>query len=185
MKYVLLFACRAFQNARTLAAEGGRRDNGGSNGGAVAALVPLLQRCADAAAGAPGEGTWTGEGSGGWMVGGAEAEAAAPPLCRAIKALSVNEDVCRVRMPALLFCAVSRHFLAPLCFWMAIGMVPDIGAFCCGLLNSFAHCNFVLPLQLEHLIVALIFSATAQFLWCVLTLFATYLVVQTSLHGCI
>ncbi len=81
--------CRAFQNARALAADGG-----GVDGRGVSTLVPLLRRAAAAcaAAGTPG--------SDGSTKQEAAAELAAP-LCGALRALAVNDDICKVILAKL------------------------------------------------------------------------------------
>lgn len=98
---------RAFQNARGLAADGG-----GIDGRGVSTLVPLLRR-AVAASAAGGDGQHeapaqngaadtapasNGAAGGASLQGCAASDDVAVPLCSALRALAVNDDVCRVRI---------------------------------------------------------------------------------------
>lgn len=110
---------RAFQNARTLAADNKKHSNHGTNGSGLAVLLPKLLLCSQIATGtsastASSPRPPTVEAANGCSASQTPSEShstsptapapdlalhwtasAAAPLCRALKALSVNDDICR------------------------------------------------------------------------------------------
>jgi hypothetical protein len=98
-----LLHCRAFQNARGLAVDGG-----GIDGRGVSTLVPLLKRVATQAGSGSGHSSH-GTANGGLhaarvaedaatpaLQGGAAGADVAIALCGALRALAANDDICKV-----------------------------------------------------------------------------------------